>query len=73
MKIFVNVKTNAKQVSVKKIDETHFYISVKEPARERKANAAVRRVLADYFFLPLSSVALVRGGASKQKIFEMLL
>jgi len=58
MKIFVKAKPNAK--------------SVKEPPRQGRANAAIARALAEYFGVPLSSVRIISGFSSKQKIFEVL-
>ena len=71
MKLFATVKPNAKQESIAQLDETHFSISVKEPAQQGKANHAVMRVLADHFHVPLSRVRLVSGMASRNKAFEI--
>lgn len=72
MKIFVKVKTNSKKESVKKIDENKFIISVKESAIRGKANQAIIRVLADYFDISLSSVKIILGHRSRQKIIEII-
>ncbi|MBU0540632.1 DUF167 domain-containing protein [Patescibacteria group bacterium] len=71
MKIFVKAKPAAKETCVNKIDETHFSVSVKEPPRNGLANQAILRALSDHFNVPLSSVRMVSGFASKQKIFEV--
>lgn len=70
MKIFVKTKPNAKEEKIKKIDETHFEVWVKEPAEKGKANKAVLKVLAEYFKISKSRFMLVSGKTSKQKIIE---
>ncbi|MBI4215648.1 MAG: DUF167 domain-containing protein [Parcubacteria group bacterium] len=72
MKIFVSAKPNAREESVEKISETTFIVRVKEPPVEGKANAAILSALAVYFNVPISSVRILSGHASKQKIIEVL-
>ena len=45
-------------------------IKVKEPAREQRATEAARKLLAKIFAVPPSSVHLVRGAASRVKVFR---
>ncbi len=71
MKIFVKAKPNAKEERVEKIDDNHFIISVKEPPKQGKANAAIVRVLADYFKITYSRICLVSGFTCKEKLFEV--
>ena len=71
MKIFVSVKASAKETSIKKIDDAHFSVSVKAPPVDGKANIAVRYALADYFHISISAITLLKGNASKQKIFDI--
>ncbi len=72
IKIFVTAKAGAKNTKIKKIDETHFAISVQEPPREGKANYAVTKALAEYFNVPTSNITLLSGSTSKQKVFEII-
>jgi uncharacterized protein YggU (UPF0235/DUF167 family) len=72
MKIFVKAKPLAKEESIKKIDEINFIISVKEPPKRGKANAAITRVIAAYFKVAPSRVNLVSGFSSRKKVFEIL-
>ncbi len=72
MKIFVKAKPNAKEELIKKIDGINFIVAVKEPPRKGKANAAIVRVLAEYFNVAPSAILLVSGFSSKQKVFEVL-
>lgn len=73
MKIFVRVKTKARTEEIKKIDETHFLVSVKEQPIENKANLAVIKALAEYFNIPKSKVTLQSGQKSKQKTLSILI
>lgn len=71
MKIFVKVKPNSKEESVKKLSDTNFEICVKEPPVKGKANAAIIKVLAKRFGVPVSSVNIIIGHTSRQKIVEI--
>ncbi len=71
MKIFAKVKPNAKEEYVEKINETHFSVSVKEPPREGRANWAVERAMGKYFGVPSSSVRIVSGHTSREKVIEV--
>lgn len=71
-KIFVTVKTNSQKVSVDKIDETHFKISVKEPPIEGKANKAVIEAVASFFDFPKSSIIIISGLRGKKKVLGIL-
>jgi len=73
MKIFVKAKPKAKEEKIEKIDETHFVVSVKEPPIKGQANMAIIKALAGYFSVPASSVSIVSGFSSKQKIIEISL
>ena len=55
MNFFVQVKPNAKQNSVKKIEANHFAVSVKQPAQEGKANQAVIELMAEYLDISKST------------------
>ncbi len=68
MKIFISVKTNAKQEKVDKMDECHFRVCVKAPPQEGKANEAVLKVLARYFDFPKSKFRILSGLQSRNKV-----
>jgi len=72
MKIFVKIKPNAKEEKIKKLSETNFEICVKEPPMKGRANGAVVKMLARQFGVPVSSVHIVIGHSSRQKIVEIL-
>jgi uncharacterized protein YggU (UPF0235/DUF167 family) len=46
-------------------------LKVREPAEKGRANAAVARLLAETLAVPPSSVRLMRGGGSREKLFEV--
>lgn len=46
-------------------------VYVREPALDGKANAAVIKLLADYYNVPKSHVAIVKGHTSKRKVCEI--
>jgi len=71
VKIFVKAKPNSKNESIKKLSETNFEICVKEPPVKGFANAAIVKVLARHFGVPLSSISIISGYTSRQKIVEI--
>ena len=46
-------------------------VAVREPAREGRANDAVRRAVAAHFGVPISLVTLVRGASGRIKTFRI--
>lgn len=72
MKISVKVKPNSKKEEVKKLTDNDFILSVKEPAKEGKANQAVIRLLSEYFGVPKSNISIIKGESSKNKIIQIL-
>ena len=72
MKISVIAKPGAKHVGVKKIDVTHYAISVTESPREGKANKAVINSLAKHLDISKSRVKIISGHKSKQKVLGVL-
>ena len=71
IKIFVTAKPSAKENRVEKIDETHFKVWVKAPPDEGRANQAVLKTLAGFLDVPKSSLELLSGHKSKQKILTL--
>jgi uncharacterized protein len=68
--IVVTVKPNSKRSAVR-LEGEAVEVSVAAPARDGRANEAVRRSLATALGVPLRSVALARGAASRRKTFEV--
>lgn len=72
MKITIKAKPNSHEEKVEKISDTEFIVSVKEPPVHGLANKAIIRAFADYFGIAPSSVRIVSGWTSRQKIVEIL-
>ncbi len=71
MKIYVSVKTKARQEKVEKLDETHYKVWVTEPPVDGKANKAVTNSLSEFLGISKINIALAGGATSKEKIFEI--
>ena len=71
MKIFVKAKLRAKEKRIKKIDDTHFEVAVKDPPVDGRANTAIIKALADYFDIAPSRIEIISGHTSKQKIIKI--
>ena len=71
MKISVVAKPKSKKMFVKKTANTTYSVSVKEEAREGRANKAIVESLAEYFKIPKSSIKILSGENIKQKIIEI--
>jgi len=71
MKLFLKVRASAKLKKVERVDEDHFIIWVREPARNGKANQAVIKALSKYLNTPRSAMNIVRGHSSKNKTVKI--
>ena len=72
MKISIRIKPNSRhREEVVPNDDGSLTIYTKAPAIEGRANAAAIKLLAKHFKVAPSKVKLVRGAASKYKIFEI--
>lgn len=72
MKISVHLKPNSRhREEVVPNDDGLLTIYTKAPAIEGRANLAAGKLLAKYFGVAPSKVKLVRGAASKYKLFEI--
>ena len=71
MKIFVKAKPNSREEKVEKVDENNYIVSVKAPPIKGKANSAIRNALAVYFKTGTSSIKIVSGFSSRNKIIEI--
>lgn len=68
-RIFVTVKTSAREVRVVEHDATHFTVSVKAVPMDGKANTAVKKALASYLGQAPSTLMLHSGATSRHKVF----
>lgn len=72
MLVMVTLKPNSKhREEIVMGDDGSLTIFTKSPAAEGKANEAATRLLAKYYGVSKSRVRLVRGHASKHKVFEV--
>lgn len=72
MKISVHLKPNSRhREEVVTNDDGSLTIYTKAPAIEGRANVAAAKLLAKYFGVAPSKVRLVRGAASRYKVFEI--
>ena len=72
MRIRVLAKPNANRREVKKIDQDHYMVSVKEPPVKGAANRAILKLLSEYFEISLSKVRMVHGHTTKNKTIEVI-
>lgn len=72
MKFSILLKPNSRhREEVVTNDDGSLTIYTKAPAIEGRANLAAVKLLAKHFGVALSKVKLVRGAASKYKVFEI--
>ena len=72
MEISTRLKPNSRhREEVVPNDDGSLTVYTKAPAVEGRANAAAAKLLAKHFGVAPSKVKLVRGAASKYKVFEV--
>jgi uncharacterized protein YggU (UPF0235/DUF167 family) len=69
-RIIVTVKTNSKVPSVTRVDGGGFFVAVREPARDGKANRALVELLARHLGIAKSTIKIIRGERSRHKVLE---
>lgn len=67
----VRVTPGARDAGLTGWHEGTLRVKVREPAEKGRANDAVARLLADKLAVPPTNVTLKRGGASREKLFEV--
>jgi len=72
MKLNIIVIPNAKTPLILRLEENAYKVKVNAPAVAGKANRRLIEMLSDHFDVPRSSVRIVRGLSSKNKIVEIL-
>ena len=68
MKIFVKAHTRSRKARVLKKDESHYEIWVSEVPEGGRANRAILEALSEELEVPKSSLSIVSGAASRNKI-----
>jgi hypothetical protein len=72
MKLFIQVKTKARQEKVERIDDTHYRVSTSKIPEKGKANEDIIKLLAKHFSIHKSLLTIISGKTSKVKIVHML-
>jgi uncharacterized protein len=72
MRIVVTVVPHARRPHVESLEGGGLRVAVAAPPREGRANAAVIAAVAEHFRISRSSVRIVRGGKSRQKVVEIV-
>jgi uncharacterized protein (TIGR00251 family) len=72
--MIISVKTipNSKKLEISKMYENNYRIKLDAPAIEGKANLRLIEVLSDYFNVSKSSINIIRGEKSRNKIIEII-
>ncbi|MBR3138053.1 DUF167 domain-containing protein [Candidatus Saccharibacteria bacterium] len=69
-KIFVKVKTNSSQEKIVEIDESNYIVYLRAKPHDGEANKVLIERLADYFKVAKTSIRIVRGIKSHDKVVE---
>ncbi len=71
----ISVKTipNSKRVEIKRLGENIYSVRLDKPAADGRANSRLIEVLADYFDVKKSSVSIVKGFRSREKVVRISL
>ena len=71
--MLIKVKTfpASKKNQILEKEKNIFQICTKAKAEQGRANLSIRKMLADYFSVPLSQIRLVQGSKQKNKIFNI--
>lgn len=71
MKLNIVATPNSKNSEVIKIDESNYKVKVNAPASEGKANKRLIELLSDYFNVSKSSIKILKGSKSRNKIVNI--
>ncbi len=72
MKIRVKAKPNSRVEAVKQIENDYYEIKVSVPPEKGKANKRIIELLSKHLKIPKSNITIIRGEASKEKIFNVI-
>ena len=70
MRIQVKAHARSRRESVVKQADGSFKVDVKAPPSDGEANAAICKLLAEYFHKPKSAVRVILGGTNSKKVIE---
>ncbi|MBO5949625.1 MAG: DUF167 domain-containing protein [Fibrobacteraceae bacterium] len=71
MRIQVKAHARSRRESVVKQADGSFKVDVKAPPSDGEANAAICKLLAEYFHKPKSAVRVILGGTNSKKVIEI--
>ncbi len=71
MKKAIKVKPNAKQQKVMLADDGSLIVWLKSPPIDGKANTELITILAQYFNVPKTAIAIKSGHSGRQKLVEI--
>jgi len=71
MKIIIKAKPGAREDKIEKIDQHNYVVHVKALPIEGRANAAIIKLLAEYFDVSPSLVEIVSGFMARVKVVEI--
>lgn len=71
MRIYVKVKPNASSNEIKKLSKEELEVRLTASPEKGKANAALVNLLAKYFEVSKSSVKIVGGKSSRNKMVDI--
>jgi uncharacterized protein (TIGR00251 family) len=71
LRITVTVKPNAKKSEIVEQGTNHYRVSVRQTARDGKANRELIDLLAAHFGAPKSRIKIAHGHAARRKIIDI--
>lgn len=71
MKILVKVKTGSAKDEVQKLEDGSFLVYIKIQPEKGKANKTLICALGKHFDIPQSSIQIISGHTSKNKIIDV--
>ncbi|NOR16244.1 DUF167 domain-containing protein [candidate division WOR-3 bacterium] len=72
MYIKIKVVPRAKKSKIIKLDKDYLKIKVLSPPIKNKANKEMIRLLADYYNVNKSTIKIIKGEHSREKLVEVL-
>lgn len=71
MRIFIKVKTKAREEKVELVNDNNYVVLTKQAPERGKANLDIIRLVADHFKVPISMVEIVSGHSTSKKIINV--
>ena len=71
MILSIKIIVNSKKLEIVKLNENSYKIKLDEQAVDGKTNSRLIEVLSDYFNVKKSSIKILKGNKSRDKIVEL--